>query len=91
MKDTLTIQCFISGHVQGVWFRAHTKEQADKLDITGFAKNLSDGRVEVVATGEHHNIKQLYEWLKKGPEQAEVHDITYDEIPLQKFDDFKKM
>ncbi len=89
MTKQITIHCYISGKVQGVWFRASTKEQADQLGITGFVRNLSDGRVEVVASGEKEKISQLFEWLKQGPELAQVTDVTYEEVAMQTFHRFE--
>jgi acylphosphatase len=89
MREQICIRCFVSGKVQGVWFRASTKEQADALGITGFAKNLTDGRVEVLACGKREAIARLYEWLKQGPDLAKVTDITYEELPWQTFQQFE--
>lgn len=80
---------FVSGKVQGVWFRASTKEQAERLHLTGWAKNLSDGRVEVVACGEKENIAQLSAWLKHGPELAEVTALIKEEQPWQELHGFE--
>ena len=71
MPEKISIHCFISGRVQGVWFRASAKEQADRHGITGFACNLPDGRVEVVASGEKEKVMQFHAWLKRGPALAE--------------------
>lgn len=68
------MRCFVSGRVQGVWFRASTKEEADKLEIKGWVRNLSDGRVEVLACGDVEQLEQFYEWLQQGPPLAEVND-----------------
>jgi acylphosphatase len=84
MSKEICIHCYISGKVQGVWFRASAKIQADLLCITGWAHNLADGRVEVLACGEQENINQFYAWLKYGPPLAQVIEITYEEIALQK-------
>lgn len=91
MKQQICIHCYISGRVQGVFFRAATREEARKLGVTGWARNLSDGRVEVLACGEKKNIDILYEWLKQGPQLAQVTDITYEELPWQSFQDFKTL
>ena len=89
MTNQICMHVFISGKVQGVWFRANTKEQADLLGITGWARNLPDGRVEVLACGNKEDIAKLYEWLKHGPELAKVSDLTYEEVPWQVLHQFE--
>lgn len=83
-----TIRCVISGKVQGVWYRASTKDKANELNITGYAKNLSDGGVEVVASGESEKLDTLYHWLHKGPMLAKVTEVTREELAYQEFDRF---
>jgi acylphosphatase len=65
----------VSGKVQGVFFRASTREQAQRLGLDGHARNLHDGRVEVVATGTDAAISGLAEWLHAGPPQAWVERV----------------
>ena len=65
----------ITGKVQGVWFRASAREQALALQLRGFARNLPDGGVEVVAIGEHAALEQLEAWLRRGPELARVSGV----------------
>ena len=62
----------ISGEVQGVFFRASTRDVARRLGLGGYASNLPDGRVEVVACGTEEALENLREWLSHGPPQAEV-------------------
>ncbi|MFP7723512.1 acylphosphatase [Lysobacter sp. A3-1-A15] len=62
----------VSGKVQGVWFRASTREQAIALGLRGHARNLADGTVEVLAVGEPAAIDALADWLGRGPPQARV-------------------
>lgn len=81
-------QFFVSGRVQGVWFRASTKQQAKALSLTGFAKNLADGRVEVIACGEQHAIQQLEQWLSQGPEKARVDQVESQIIDWLEFEKF---
>jgi len=69
------IHAFVKGRVQGVFFRANTKKVAMELDLKGFVKNLSDGRVEIVAEGKEGNINEFMKFLKKGPESAKVTDF----------------
>lgn len=65
----------VSGLVQGVGFRAATRRQAELLGLDGFARNLSDGRVEVVAEGPSAAIEQLALWLAQGPAGAMVEEV----------------
>jgi acylphosphatase len=66
---------FISGRVQGVWFRASTAREALRLGINGWARNLNDGRVEVLATGAPAALDELAAWLRRGPPMAKVHAV----------------
>lgn len=65
----------VSGKVQGVWFRAGTRDQALRLGLRGHACNLGDGRVEVLAMGEADAIEQLARWLQQGPPLARVEAV----------------
>ncbi len=84
----VSIHCFISGKVQGVWFRASTQDKAKELGLTGWARNLPDGRVEVIACGDKDKVDQLHEWLKHGPELARVSEVIREEIAWQEHDRF---
>jgi acylphosphatase len=68
-------RCLVSGHVQGVFFRAATRELARSLGVTGYARNLRDGRVEVVACGSTEAVAALCGWLSDGPPGARVSDV----------------
>jgi acylphosphatase len=65
----------VSGRVQGVWFRAATREQALRLQLRGFARNLADGGVEVVAVGAEAALAELEQWLWQGPPLAKVASV----------------
>ncbi|MFC3552062.1 acylphosphatase [Lysobacter cavernae] len=65
----------VSGKVQGVWFRAATQEQARALGLSGYARNLADGRVEVLAAGDALALDTLTAWLRQGPPLAQVEDL----------------
>ena len=69
------IHVFISGRVQGVFFRTAAKELADELGVTGWIRNLSDGRVEAVVEGDEEKLKEMIEFFKKGPPLARVDKI----------------
>lgn len=66
----------VSGRVQGVWFRAATRERALALQLQGYARNLADGGVEVVASGEAAALDALERWLWQGPPLAKVSGVT---------------
>lgn len=70
---------FVSGHVQGVFFRASTREQAQRLGLRGHARNLHDGRVEVLAVGDADAIDALERWLHHGPPMARVDAVEREE------------
>ena len=65
----------VAGKVQGVWFRAATRERALALHLQGFARNLADGGVEVVAIGAEPAIAELEQWLWQGPPLAKVSKV----------------
>ena len=70
------LHAFVSGRVQGVWFRKNTVLTANKIgDVTGWCKNLSDGRVEVVAEGTEAKLQLLVDFLNVGPELARVINV----------------
>ncbi len=82
------VRCFISGRVQGVFFRASTVEKASGLGLHGFARNLRDGRVEVLLAGSPEKVQALIGWLWEGPAGAEVTGVvieTTDEPPPSDF------
>jgi len=66
---------FVSGRVQGVFFRASTQEKARQLGLSGWAKNLADGRVEVLACGTDEILAKLELWLRQGPPMARVDKV----------------
>jgi acylphosphatase len=80
---------FVSGDVQGVFFRYETRERARELDLAGWVRNLPDGRVEAVFEGPQDAVDQMVAWCRQGPEQADVRDVDVrDEDPegLQTFE-----
>lgn len=83
-----TIKAIVNGKVQGVCFRASTKQFADSHELTGYAKNLANGDVEVEATGQELTLIKLTEFLEQGPVQAEVLKVSWDYIQEKPFDEF---
>lgn len=80
---------FISGRVQGVFYRASTKNMAEQLGLKGWVRNTSDGRVEAVFEGEETAVKDMISWCHKGPRSAEVSDVTVDYTKfLGEFEEF---
>lgn len=69
----------VSGTVQGVFFRQFCKEQADKLDLRGYVRNLENGTVEVLVEGDKDNIEEMYKILKKGPPHAQIRELKPEE------------
>jgi len=80
--------CLVAGRVQGVFFRAATREQAQRLGLTGYARNLQDGRVEIVVCGEPDQVGQLREWLRSGPPGARVTGIACEPAAFQNLSGF---
>ena len=66
---------FVSGIVQGVFFRQKTKRQAENLEVTGWIRNLPDGRVEAVFEGEEEAVKALVDYCHHGPSYAMVTNV----------------
>ena len=77
--DEQSVRCFVSGRVQGVFYRAGTAEQAGALGLRGYARNLPDGRVEVVVQGPPGAVSQLLGWLWGGPPNARVTGVIIEE------------
>ena len=76
-----SVRFLVCGHVQGVFFRASTRAEAERLRITGHARNLADGRVEVVASGDDGALDELETWLCNGPPAARVESVERENIP----------
>ena len=82
------VRLFVTGKVQGVFFRQTLKVMAKKNDVFGWVKNLKDGRVEAVLEGEGEKIDRLIEWAHGGPANARVENV---DIRNEKFiDEFSK-
>jgi len=82
------IHVTVSGDVQGVGFRQYVKYQARKLNIKGWVKNLDNGNVEAVLSGNREDLKTLIEFCRKGPMLARVREVKTEEIPDEIFTDF---
>ena len=78
--DTIAARFHVSGRVQGVAFRAYTLERALALGLRGYARNLADGRVEVLACGSAGAVKDLGEWLYEGSPSSRVERVVRGEV-----------
>lgn len=82
------IHAIVTGKVQGVFYRKETQKKAKSLNLLGWVRNLSDGRVELVAQGDEALIDELIAWLYKGPVMARVDSVEILDEPIGTFDDF---
>jgi acylphosphatase len=83
------VHVYISGRVQGVFFRAETQRAAQGFNITGWVRNLADGRVEAVLEGEDKNVDKMIAWCHKGPSAARVEEVLIEGKPYTgEFRDF---
>jgi len=76
MAENVRAHIFVSGRVHGVFFRTETQEKARELGLTGWVKNLPDGRVEAVFEGERAKVEEMVKWARKGPPGAIVNDLN---------------
>ena len=74
-KEQLRAHVVVHGRVQGVWFRASTKDEADRLGVSGWVRNLSDGSVEAVFEGEKKKVEEIVGWCHRGPAGARVSKV----------------
>ena len=82
------IRCLISGRVQGVFFRVSARSKAARWGITGYATNLPDGRVEVLACGESDALEAMKAWLEHGPPGARVDRVECQPVSTDVPDNF---
>lgn len=71
----------VGGRVQGVFFRDTCRSEAERLGVAGSARNLSDGRVEVVAEGRAYDVDRLIAWCRRGPDGARVDGLEVTDEP----------
>lgn len=79
----------VLGKVQGVWFRASTKNKADDLELKGTVQNSSDGSVSIEVEGPVKAMDEFIEWCKLGPESATVKEVVIDDTSIKNYKDFK--
>ena len=81
----------ISGRVQGVWYRGSAQQQAQILGVKGYARNLPDGSVEVMACGSHEQVNELRSWLHQGPNNAKVNAILAEDMEYRALNSFETL
>ncbi|HLC50299.1 MAG TPA: acylphosphatase [Candidatus Nanoarchaeia archaeon] len=83
------VHLIVSGKVQGVFFRDNTRKKANELGLKGYAKNLSDGTVEVVAEGSEEKINQLIDFIKNNPGYSKVEEVKVSHKEHNNFKSFE--
>jgi acylphosphatase len=76
MADLASLQAWVSGRVHGVFYRAYVESRAGELNLTGYVRNLSDGRVEVMVEGERERLEKLVHYLEVGSPAARVAKVV---------------
>ena len=74
-REHLRAHVIVHGFVQGVWFRASTKDEADRLGVSGWVRNLPDGSVEAVFEGDKKKVEEIIGWCHRGPSGAKVSKV----------------
>lgn len=87
MKKSLRL--YITGTVQGIFFRNFVKENAERYNVKGFVRNLEDGRVEVFLEGNIDDVKKMIELCKQGPKHSQIKNVEEKEEKFQDLRDFK--
>ena len=76
-------KCVVGGRVQGVFYRATAARRARELGINGYARNLSDGRVEVLACGDQASVRTFVEWLWTGSSASKVTSVEVSDAAFE--------
>ena len=88
-KDRAALRLLISGRVQGVWFRGSMQAEARRLGLSGWARNLADGRVEALVEGEAAAVEALRNWTACGPAGARVESVDSCDEPVSGLEGFE--
>ena len=83
MAENVRVHVLIEGRVQGVFFRASTRDEARARGLSGWVRNLADGRVEAVFEGDKAVVENMLAWCRKGPPYAYVDQVDIDWQPYQ--------
>lgn len=84
----ITVIAIVKGRVQGVGFRYFTAHEANKIGVEGYAKNLNNGDVEVLATGNKEKVQSLIQWLNRGPHTSTVNALKVVEVEYRNYKGF---
>jgi acylphosphatase len=87
-NNDVSLKYRVHGRVQGVFFRASTKQQADVLGISGWVRNSDDGDVEGLASGSKEQLQSFKEWLSHGPRMARVEKLQIEDSDYEAFEGF---
>lgn len=81
-----SVRVYIEGTVQGIFFRAFVKENAERHNVKGFVRNLENGRIEIFLEGNNDDVDKMIELCRTGPKHSEIKNV---EVKDEKFQDFK--
>lgn len=84
-----SVRLYITGTVQGVFFRAFVKENAERNNVRGFVRNLEDGRVEIFIEGDVNDVNKMIELCKNGPKHSKIEKVEEKSERFQSFKEFK--
>ncbi len=89
MSDRVRAHVFVSGTVQGVYYRANTRDAARERGVDGWVRNLDDGRVEAVFEGDESDVESMVEWCHTGSPRADVEDVEVEYEPPEGLSGFE--
>jgi acylphosphatase len=84
-----SVRLYIDGAVQGIFFRAFVKENAERFNVKGFVRNLEDGRVETFLEGDNNSVNKMIELCKKGQKHSQIRNVEMKPERFQGFRVFK--
>ncbi len=84
-----SVRLYITGTVQGVFFRVFIKSNCEKYNVKGFTRNLEDGRIEVFLEGDANDVNKMIELCKQGPKHSQIKKVEIKPERFQEFNTFK--
>jgi acylphosphatase len=90
-EETVRVRAVVAGRVQGVSYRVAAADEADRLGVVGWVRNLADGRVELLASGHRRAVDAFVEWARSGPRWAHVTSVDASDVSVdaEVFDRFE--